>query len=115
MTEELKTEIVSTMQVLHEWIGKFVSIEDYICTNGRTYNRHQTRYGKYNMKIKDFYIRTSGSIATIFNESQQIEFRSSSIKNIIADKTKIEIEINIKGSIWRKLIIKQEVPADNNR
>lgn len=113
MSEKLKTEIVTTMQTLHNWIGKNITIEDYICTNGRTYERHQTRFGMYKLVIKEFYIRTSGSIATLYDEGIQVEFRTDSIKNIIANKSRIEMEISMKDSVWRKIIIKQEDPADN--
>lgn len=115
MTEKLKVEIVKLVSVLHQKIGQTVEIEDWICTNGRTYDRHQTRYGKYRIEIEEFYVRTSGSIATILNKNQQIEFRTDSVKYIEIQPDRLTIEIQMKDDVWRKLTLKNENPVDNIR
>ena len=46
MNKELKQKIIENMQSLHKRIGETVSVEDWISTNGRNYDRHQTRYGR---------------------------------------------------------------------
>lgn len=114
MDEELKNKIIENMQSLHERIGETVSVEDWISTGGRNYDRHQTRYGRQVIKIQDFGIRFSGSIATIRNEKQQIEFRTDSIKFIEQKDEDLIIEINMKDDIWRRIKISKMNPADNN-
>ena len=113
MTEELKSNIIETMQSMHKQIGETVKIDDWICTSGNHYDRHQTRFSKYLIKIQDFYIRTSGAIATIYNENQQIEFRTDSINKIEKTENEIILEINMTDNVWRKLKISKTNPVDN--
>lgn len=108
MDESLKQEILETLQLVHAWVGETVMVDDWISTAGRSYDRHQTRYGKQVLLIKEFYVRTSGSIATIYNENQQIEFRTDSIKTILKDEKSITFEINMKDQVWRKIRISRE-------
>ena len=56
----------------------------------------------------------SGSIATIQNEKQQIEFRTDSIKYIEQKDRDLIIEINMKDDVWRRMKISKINPADNN-
>jgi hypothetical protein len=105
MNEELRQSIIDTMQSLQNRIGETVVIEDWICTSGRSYDRHQTRYGKLILKIDEFSIRISGSIATMGNIDQNIEFRTDSIKQIEETEDELLIEINMIDTVWRRIKI----------
>ena len=113
MNEVLKQIIIDNMQSLHERIGETVFVEDWISIGGRNYDRHQTTYGRQILKIQDFRIRLSGSIATIRDDNQQIEFRTDSIKYIEHKDGQLTIEINMKDDIWRRIKISKINPADN--
>lgn len=113
MNEVLKQNIIDNMQSLHERIGETVFVEDWISTGGRNYDRHQTTYGKQILKIQDFRIRFSGSIATIRDDNQQIEFRTDSIKYIGYIGEQLIIEMNVKEDVWRRIKISKMDPAPN--
>jgi len=61
------------------------------------------RFGRIILKIDKFYIRMSGSIATMGNQDQNIEFRTSSIKHIEETKHEFLIEINMIDTVWRRI------------
>ncbi len=105
MTEELKESILEHLEIMHRKIGETVKIKDWISTGGRQYDRHQTRYGLYQIHIQSFRVRYSGAMATIEGEHQQIEYRTDAIKYINQVNDTIILEINMKGLIWRKLEI----------
>ena len=105
MNPELKQLIIDTMQSLHSRIGETVVIEDWICTSGRSYDRHQTRYGRMILKIDAFSIRISGAIATMGNNDQYIEFRTDSIRHIEEEEGKLILEINMRDTVWRRIEI----------
>ncbi len=108
MNTELKKSIIESMELLQFWIGEAVIIEDWICTSGRHYDRHQTRYGRIKLKIEEFGIRTSGAIATLSSSQQQIEFRTDCIKHIDKKENVLIIEMNIIDSVWRKITINRK-------
>jgi len=95
------------MQLLESNIGKTVVVEDWICTNGRSYDRHQTRYGRIVLRIDEFSIRMSGAIATMGNNDQHIEFRTDSIKQIEEKPDGLILEINMIDSVWRRIQISE--------
>lgn len=113
MNEVLKQNIIDNMQSLHERIGETVYVEDWISTGGRNYDRHQTTYGRQILKIQDFRIRFSGSIATIRDDIQQIEFRTDSIQYIEQKDEQLIIEMNMKDDVWRRIKISKINPTDN--
>ncbi len=110
MNEDLKESIIETMLSLHQRIGDTVLVEDWLCTSGRSYDRHQTRYGKIILKIDEFRIRTSGAIATMGNDSQRIEFSTGAIKQIDKKEGELTLELKISEKIWRRIKISENQP-----
>ncbi len=107
MKEDLKQSIIKTIESIHDRIGETVIIKDWICTNGRTYDRHQTRYGKIILKIDEFSVRMSGAIATIGNKNQYIEFKTDCIQYIEKNDKALVIEINLSNTVWRRIEISE--------
>jgi len=105
MTEELKEKILDHIEWMRSKIGETILVKDWICTSGRSYDRHQTRYGKQIIKIDAYYVRMSGAIASIVNENQSIEYRTDAIKHIELNDNTWVIEINMQGNVWRQLSI----------
>lgn len=109
MTEELKQQIIQAIESLHKTVGEKVRIDDWISTSSRAYDRHQTRYGRMLLEVERFYVRFSGSIATMGNDEQQIEFRTDAIKFITAADQLLILEIQMKKDVWRRIRIEKVV------
>jgi len=105
MTEELKEKILDHIEWMRSKIGETILVKDWISTSGRSYDRHQTRYGKQVMKIEEYFVRISGAIASIRNENQCIEYRTDAIKHIELVQGELILEINMKDNVWRRLSI----------
>ena len=106
MDDQLKQQIIQTLQSLHGRLGEPLQIEDWISTGGRNYDRHFTSYSKIILTLEQFHVRFSGAIATLGNNEQQIEFQTDAIKHIQADLENLVIEIQLSEKIWRRICIK---------
>ncbi|MFK8055581.1 MAG: hypothetical protein AB8F78_05620 [Saprospiraceae bacterium] len=105
MDETLKSKIIEAMESLYSRIGQTLVISDWLSTSGRNYDRHQTRYGIQTITLDEFYIRTSGAIATMEGRNQQLEFRSDCIKFVTMSKNELLIEMDLQNNTWRRLKI----------
>jgi len=112
-TEELKSQVIRSMQWLGSQIGNTISITDRITTSKGNYDRHFTRTNRIKIKLKNFGIRTSGAIATLEGDGIEFEFKTDSIRRIERMDNKLEIEISFDLNTSRLINLEIGKPGDN--
>ncbi|NVK63010.1 MAG: hypothetical protein HWE22_00435 [Flavobacteriales bacterium] len=101
------SQIIESVQTLEKWVGEYIAIDDWLCTSGRSYDRHQTRYGRMILNVEEFFVRMSGAMATLGNNDQCIEFKVDAIQSIEKTDSEMLIEIRLSETIWRKIVLKK--------
>lgn len=112
-TEKLRLEVIQNMQWLATKVGEVVKITDRISTVKGNYNRHFTRTNRIETTLNRFGIRTSGAIATIEGNNIEFEFKIDSIRRIIKDGNKLEIEIAFDMNTSRLINLEVKEQGDN--
>ena len=103
--EEIKAEVINFLETFHIHIGKKININEALCTNRDSFNRHFTTYSSTEFELREFSARVSGARIMFIGETLHYEI---SIDRIIKFDKSVDNFIFIEKyseEIYRKTIV----------